>query len=105
MTDELDYTPDLISVSDDDGREYTFEILDRIETDSAKYVAVIEYFENPKDMLDDDGEVIILKVSEENDDFYLSQIESEEEYEQIAEIFEDRLSELFDGATSDDDDE
>ena len=72
---------------------------------SEKLGRLDKYFENPKDMLDDDGEVIILKVSEENDDFYLSQIESEEEYEQIAEIFEDRLSELFDGAASDDDDE
>ena len=96
MADEFDYTPDLIHVSDDDGKEYIFEILDRVETDDGRYVAVIEYYEDPKEQLEDDGEVIILKVTEENGDSYLSQIESEEEYEQIAEIFDERLSELFD---------
>ena len=28
-----DYNPDIVTLSDDDGKEYTFEVLDAIETD------------------------------------------------------------------------
>ena len=30
---ELEYNPDLVTLADDDGKEYTFEVLDAIETD------------------------------------------------------------------------
>ena len=103
MTEDFEYTPDIVSVSDDNGNEYTFQVLDRIETDDGRYVAVAEYFENPEDILNDDGEVIILKVSEEDGESYLSQIEDEDEFTEVAEIFEERLAELYED--SDDSDE
>lgn len=91
-----EYNPDLITVMDDDGNEHVFEELDRIETDSARYVALVPYFENPEDMLEDDGEVIVLKVLEEDGETYLVQIDDEGEYEEISAIFEERLIKLFD---------
>ena len=44
-----DYTPDLISLSDDEGNEYNFEVLDAIETDDARYVALTPVFDDPED--------------------------------------------------------
>lgn len=96
-----EYNPDLVTVTDDDGNEHIFEELDRIETDTARYVALLPYFENPEEMLEDDGEVIVLKVSEEDGETYLVQIDDDNEYEEISAIFEERLAELWESETDD----
>ena len=93
MTEE--YNPDLVSVVDEDGVEHVFEELDRIETDTAKYVALLPYYEDETSILEDDGELIILKVEEENGETFLCPIENEKEFNEIGQIFEERLSELF----------
>ncbi|MCH5170103.1 MAG: DUF1292 domain-containing protein [Oscillospiraceae bacterium] len=97
-----EYNPDLVTVMDDDGNEHIFEELDRIETDTARYVALLPYFENAEEMLEDDGEIIVLKVTEEDGETYLVQIEDDDEYEEISAIFEERLAELFNGEDEDD---
>ena len=97
-----EYNPDLVTVMDDDGNEHVFEELDRIETDTARYVALLPYFENAEEMLEDDGEIIVLKVTEEDGETYLVQIEDDDEYEEISAIFEERLAELFNGEDEDD---
>jgi len=92
-----EYGPDIVTVVDDDGVEHEFEVLDRIETDGdKKYIAMIPVFENDEDMLNDDGELIILRVIEEEDETVLEPIEDEDEFNEIGRIFEDRLSEMFD---------
>ncbi len=96
-----EYNPDLVTVTDDEGNEHIFEELDRIETDTARYVALLPYFENPEEMLEDDGEVIVLKVSEEDGETYLVQIEDDNEYAEISAIFEERLAELWEAETDD----
>lgn len=96
-----EYNPDLVTVTDDDGNEHIFEELDRIETDTARYVALLPYFENPEEMLEDDGEVIVLKVSEEDGETYLVQIDDDNEYQEISAIFEERLAELWESDTDD----
>ena len=91
-----EFNPDIVSVVDEDGVEHIFEELDRIETDDARYVALLPVYDEAEDILDDDGEIIILKVEEEeNGDTYLSPIENEKEFDEIEAIFEERLSELF----------
>ncbi len=95
MSEEFDYAPEIVSVSDDDGNSYDFEVLDRVETDDGRYVALVEFFEDPEEILRNDSEVLILKVSEEDGETYLSQIEDEEEYAEISDIFEERLSSLY----------
>ena len=90
------YDPDIVTVVDDDGKEYQFEVLDRIEADDdKKYVAMIPVFEGGEDVLEDSGELIILRVKEENGDNILEPIEDEDEFNEIGKIFEDRLSEMF----------
>ncbi len=91
-----EYGNDIITVVDDDGTEYQFEELDRIETeDGSRYVALIPYYENPEDMLDDDGELIILRVIEGEEESTLEPIEDDDEFNEIASVFEERLSELY----------
>ena len=91
-----EYGPDIISVVDDEGVEHSFEELDRIETDKGRYVALIPAYDEATEILDDDGELIILKVEEEDEETYLSPIEDDKEFDEIGKIFEERLSEMFD---------
>ncbi|MBO5333043.1 MAG: DUF1292 domain-containing protein [Clostridia bacterium] len=90
-----EFNPDLVSVVDENGVEHVFEELDRIETDTAKYVALLPVYDEPEEILDDDGELIILKVCEEDGETYLEPIEDDNEFNEIGKIFEERLSELF----------
>lgn len=97
-----DFTPDLITVVDDDNIEHEFEILDRIETDdNKKYVALTPVFEDAEELLNDSGELIVLRVIEDNDGNILEPIEDEKEYDEISNIFLERLSEYYDFETED----
>ena len=91
-----EYNPDIISLEDDDGKEYTFEVLDRIETDDARYVALLPVYDDPKKMLDDNGELVILKVAEEDGEEYFEDIEDDDEYNMIVDAFTDRLQDICD---------
>ncbi len=91
-----EYTPDIVSVIDEDGKEHIFEELDRIETDTGRYVALLPLPENPDKITDQDNELIILKVEEENGEFTLFPIEDDEEFNEVGQAFEERLSEMFD---------
>lgn len=95
MDKEQEYNPDLITVQDDEGNEHIFEELDRIETDQGRYVAMLPTFDSEEEMLESDSELIILKVFEEGDETYLAAIEDDDEFDEVADIFEERLSDLF----------
>lgn len=92
---EFEYDPDLITLSDDDGKEYTFEVLDAIETDDARYLALLPTFDDPVRMLEDSGELVIVKVGEEDGEEYFYEIEDDDEYETVADAFIDRLEDFF----------
>ena len=89
------YDPDIVTLTDDDGKEYTFEVLDAIETDEARYLAMLPVYDDPKKMLDDSGELVIVKVGEENGEEFFFEIEDDDEYETIADAFVDRLEDFF----------
>lgn len=90
-----EYNPDIVNVIDEEGKEHTFEELDRIETDKGKYVALLPIFDDADDQLEDSGEFIILKATEENGETYLSAIEDEDEFNEVGVLFEERLIDLF----------
>lgn len=100
MSDEF-FTGDLVTVTDEDGVEHVFEELDRIETDDGnRYVALLPVYDDDISVLDDDGDVLILKVLEENGENYLIQIEDEDEFNEIGNIIEDRLIEKYEKGES-----
>ncbi|MDR1629626.1 MAG: DUF1292 domain-containing protein [Oscillospiraceae bacterium] len=90
-----EYNPDIVTVVDEDGKEHVFEELDRIETDSGKYVALLPVYDEAEEIIEDNGELIILKVSEEDGELFLSPIEDDDEFEEIGSLFEERLSDMF----------
>ncbi len=91
-----EYNPDIVSLVDDEGKEYTFEVLDAIETDEARYLALLPIHNDPQALLEDSGELVIVKVGEDNGEEYYCEIEDDDEYETIADAFVDRLQDRFD---------
>ena len=90
-----DYNPDIVTLSDDDGKEYIFEVLDAIETDTGRYLAMLPIYDNPQDQLNDSGELVIVKVGEEDGEEYYYEIEDDDEYETVADAFVVRLEDFF----------
>ncbi|MBE6769415.1 MAG: DUF1292 domain-containing protein [Ruminococcaceae bacterium] len=90
-----EYNPDIVTLSDDEGKEYTFEVLDAIECDLGRYLALLPVFDDPQKLLDDSGELVIVKVEEENGEEFFSEIEDDDEYDTIADAFVDRLADKF----------
>lgn len=102
MSDEFDLGPDIVTVVDDDGKEHTFEELDRIETDDgSRYVALLPVYDDDVEILEGDGDVLILKVLEEDGENYLVQIDDDEEFDRIGNIIEDRLIEKYEEEEND----
>ena len=61
MSEEMEYNPDLYTLVDEEGVEQTFELLDVMEVDDDRYFALMPYYEDPEDILDDTAELIVLK--------------------------------------------
>lgn len=91
-----EFVPDIVSVIDEDGKEHIFEELDRIETEDGRFVALLPCYEDSQEILDDSGELIILEVTEEDGETYLSPIEDDALFDEVGTEFERRLSEFYD---------
>lgn len=93
MTD--DFNPEIISVIDDDGKEYQFEVLDQLEDGDFLYYALLPVQDEAQDIVEDDGELVILKLAEEDGEEVFITIEDDDEYEKVAAAFTERLQDLF----------
>lgn len=98
LNDNGEYDPYLISLSDEDGTEYRFEVLDDIDYNDSRYLALLPVYDDPADMLQDSGELVILKAlpGDNPEDEEYEEIQDDDEYEDVAAIFSDRLQDLFD---------
>lgn len=97
MDNEKDYyEPDIISVTDDNGDEILFELLERYENGGNTYVAITEYRDDAEEIVEADYEVLILKVLEDDGNEYLSEIENEDEFNEVSEVLMKMVEEKFD---------
>ena len=96
--DELD---NIITLNDEDGNEVKFEFLDLIELDDEQYVVLLPVLEEGEE---DDGEVVILKLEDTDEDSdqesYVS-VESEETLMKVFNIFKDKFKDEFDFVDND----
>ena len=70
-------------------------MIDSIELDGQKYYAMMPYYENPEDMLNDDGQLIVLRNEVVDGEEMMATIDDDEEYDRIGEIFMKRITEMF----------
>ena len=90
-----EYTPDLITLIGDDGKEIEFEILYIIENEEGKFYVLFPYYENPADAVNDPGEYYIMEVFEKDGEEELAEIEDDDKLDKIAAVFEEHYNEEF----------
>ncbi len=91
-----EYGNDIISLTDEEGNEYSFEILDRLETENGDYVALLPVYDDPQKELDESGDLVIMKIGEEDGEEYFENIDDDDEYDTVADAFIARLQDLYD---------
>lgn len=96
IENEEDFGVDIITLMDDDGVEHSFEIADTLEVGDDRYMALVPIMEDDEDVMEYDGELVILKMIEDGEEGYLEAIEDETEFSQIADMFMDRLKDDYD---------
>ena len=96
MSEEMELNPDIYTLVDEDGVEQTFELLDIMELNDQRYFALVPYFDDPEAIVEDDGDLIILKSQiDDNDEELMISIDDEEEYQKIGNIFLEKLAQMF----------
>ena len=90
---------DIISLMDEEGNQSEYKIVACAELDGVEYMALEPIIEDPEEELMDAAELVFLKVSEETDEdgeAFLDTIQDDEEFERVADVFRDKLSEEYD---------
>ena len=86
----------IVILNDEDGNEVKFEFLDLVELDDEEYVILLPVVD---DGVEEEGDVVILKVEDTDEDSeeesYVS-VEDEEILNKVFEIFKERFKDDFD---------
>ena len=97
-----EYNPDLLTLTNDEGEEYTFELLDTLEEEEATFVALTPYFDDPADAVEDSGNLVIMRlVTDEDGEEFFEEIEDDVEFDRVGNLFMSRLQDIFDFAEDD----
>lgn len=90
---EETYESEIYTLTDEEGNELNFELLASLEYEGEFYKALVPVDENDEEASE---EYVILKcgVDEDGEDI-LETIDDDEEFDRIADIFDDQLSEIL----------
>lgn len=83
--------PETYTLTDDEGNEFEVELLASFEFDGKQYRAITPV-EGDKDTKKDDSTIeydILLVTTDENGDEILTSIEDDEEFDKVADFFDD----------------
>ena len=83
----------MISLLDDEGQVHNFEVLDAIQTDDGRFVALLPIGDAFEEEM---GNYYIFEVIEEDGEEQLAEVEDDELVDALAEIFEERFETIFD---------
>lgn len=86
-----EYGPDFITVTDEDGNDIELEFLDVLEHGGQVYMAFFPAVEEGADEDSEDYGIVILKSIEENGEELLSTPDSDEELNEVYDLFMERL--------------
>ena len=94
--EEMDFNPEIFILTDEEGVEHEFELMDVMEVDGNTYSALVPYSEDPEAALEEDTELVILKAGADDDGVdFLTTIDNDEEYDRIGNMFIDRISQML----------
>ena len=83
-------------LTDEDGKEFSFEVIDAADYNDERYLAVVPYAEDSTEQLEEDANLIIMRVGEEDGEEYLDVVDDDEELYEVSDMFARRLEELYD---------
>jgi len=81
---------EIYTLTDEEGNESEYELLGRHDENGQSYVALVPVDEELEDD-EEEGSFIILKVVEQDGEEVFETIEDDDEFDRIADIFEDEL--------------
>lgn len=84
--DGEDEVLDIISMTDEDGNNISFAVIDGIEIEGVSYLLVVE----EANLEDEEAEALILKeTNSDDDDMYYEIVEDEEEFNKVYILLQD----------------
>lgn len=90
------YDANLISLVDDEGNEYEFEILEELNYEGKHYYALMPLFELPDEEDDPESTYMIFEdIIDENDEPQLAEIDDDALLDTLAEMFEEKFDEAL----------
>ena len=91
MSDE--FGPSFITLTDEDGNDIELEYVDALEHEGQTYMAFFPAVEDEADEESEDYGLVILKSVTENGEELLSTLDSDEEIEEVYNLFMERFFE------------
>ena len=101
MDENMEEVDNIVTLNDEDGKEVKFEFLDLVELDNEEYVVLLPIAEDEET---EDGEVVILKLEdteEDSDEESYVSVEDEETLMKVFDIFKEKFKDEFDFADED----
>ena len=89
-----DYSPDILTLSDEEGKNTEFEILDIIEFEGKNYYVLLPRYQDPETALRFSADFIILRADSDTDETYFS-VPADDIAGKISCIFEERYNSSF----------
>lgn len=86
-----EFGPDFITVTDEDGNDIELELVDALEHKGNTYMAFYPAVEEDADEDSDEYGMVILKSITENGEELLSTLDSDEELNEVYDLFMERL--------------
>ena len=87
MADEI-FESEIYTLTDEEGNELQFELIGSCELDGVEYFALVPYEEKDSEAVE---YVILKKEKDESGEEILVTIDDDDEFDKIADIFEDEL--------------
>ena len=87
------FGPDFITLTDEDGQQFELELIDSLEHNGTVYHALFPAEQEGEEQDEEEMGLVILKVIEENGEELLSTPDSDEELDEVYQLFMDRFDE------------
>ncbi len=91
-----DQNLDILTLVDEEGVEHEFEVAGTMEDEGKQYMALIPVFDGSDESLEEDGELVVLQVTNENGEEFLEAIQDEAEFNRISAMFMSTLKDDYD---------
>ncbi|WAM33092.1 DUF1292 domain-containing protein [Caldicellulosiruptor morganii] len=83
------FADNVVTLVDEEGREISFEMLDKVNYNGNDYIVLLPLEEIEKE--DEEAEVVILRIEDRDGEEVYVGVEDEEELENVFEIFQSRF--------------